>query len=184
MTNGIEKTLNLRSLSDVISEEDPELAEEMSLSSNDEEEFENDSCDSSYNHSMPALTSAAGILSNVQEQKHNSEMDKVNSEALQSYEHIFKLAQNVNPERSARLFEVAGQFLKLAMDSSNSKADKQLQLGKLKIATKRMNIDAGLSDQIAEGKQIMMDRNHLLKELLDEARDVEVIDADIDDDNQ
>jgi hypothetical protein len=48
---------------------------------------------------------------------------EVYDEALQSYKDIKDLGQNVNPERSAKLFEVAKDYLKLALDAAKEKAE-------------------------------------------------------------
>ena len=174
MTDGIEKSLNLKPLKDVIKEENPQLAEEIAEQSH-MPEAQSEAFEDFYLPAMAEKTEDPSI--SVNEMGHDDEMNNVAKEAMATYRHIFQVAQNVNPERSARLFEVAGQYLKLAVDTSNSKVDRQVQVSKLKLLARKLDVQDELSGRIREGKEIIADRNQILKQLLKENQTTEVIDA-------
>jgi len=101
--------------------------------------------------------------------RHDQETDEIRKKAISAFEDIMELGQNVEPGRSARMFEVAGQFLKTGLDASNSKIDKQLKAAKLKLEAKRLKVDDDTFDSINHGAEVIADRNALLKTLLDES---------------
>lgn len=113
----------------------------------------------------------AGILANVMEDQHDRETEEIRKKAIALCDEVAEVARNVNPERSARLFEVAGQMLKTGLDASNSKSEKQLKAAKLKLEARRLKIDDELIGEISHGKVILADRNSLLKQLIAESRD-------------
>ena len=69
-----------------------------------------------------ALTTVTGV------DKHDQEMDELFAKAISSHEDLVELGKNVPPGQSGRIYEVAGQFLKHALDARNSKADKKIKL--------------------------------------------------------
>ena len=140
MTKGIDETLNLPS-EEELAEENTDLVE----------------------------TSDNKALTETKSDNHDQETDEVRQKALKAFDDIMDLGQNVNPERSARLFEVAGQFLKTGLDASNSKMDKQLKAAKLKLEAKRLKIDDETIGSINHGAEVIADRNALLKTLVDES---------------
>lgn len=113
----------------------------------------------------------AGILANVMEDQHDRETEEIRKKAIALCDEVAEVARNVNPERSARLFEVAGQMLKTGLDAANSKSEKQLKAAKLKLEARRLKIDDELIGEISHGKVILADRNALLKQLVAESRD-------------
>ena len=110
------------------------------------------------------------ILSKVNEDTHELEVDEIRKKALSAYEDIMEVGKNVNPERSARLFEVAGQFLKASLDAANSKSEKQLKVAKLKLEAAKLKINEEMMDQISSGREVMADRNELLKQMMAESK--------------
>ena len=112
-----------------------------------------------------------GILANVMEDQHDRETEEIRKKAIALCDEVAEVARNVNPERSARLFEVAGQMLKTGLDAANSKSEKQLKAAKLKLEARRLKIDDELIGEISHGKVILADRNSLLKQLVAESRD-------------
>jgi len=101
--------------------------------------------------------------------KHDIEADEVREKALSAFDDIMELGRNVEPSRSARIFEVAGQFLKTGLDATNSKADKKLKATKLKLEARRLRVDDETLDRLAHGVEIVADRNALLKQLVSES---------------
>lgn len=101
-----------------------------------------------------ALTAVTGV------DKHDSEMDEISGKALSSYEDLVELGKNVPPGQSGRIYEVAGQMLKHALDARNSKADKKIKLMELQLKKLKLEQDEGNGDSEAKGDQL--DRNELL----------------------
>ncbi|KKM66648.1 hypothetical protein LCGC14_1479060 [marine sediment metagenome] len=123
----------------------------------------------------------AGILANVMEDQHDRETEEIRKKAIALCDEVAEVARNVNPERSARLFEVAGQMLKTGLDAANSKSEKQLKAAKLKLEARRLKIDDELIGEISHGKVILADRNALLKQLVAESRD-NIVDVELKED--
>lgn len=155
MNKKIEETFNLPPLEEVLQEE------------NIEESYEEE-------QEVPSTAlveqKKSGILANVKEDEHDKEVDEVRQKALSAYDDIMEVGRNVNPERSARLFEVAGQFLRTGLDASNSKSEKQLKAAKLKIEAARLKVSNEMVDQINSGREVMADRNELLKQMMAESK--------------
>ena len=113
-------------------------------------------------NTLTNIPNSAGILANVAEDQHDRETEEIRKKAINLCDEVAEVARNVNPERSARLFEVAGQMLKTGLDASNSKSEKQLKAAKLKLEAKRLKLDDELVGEISHGKEILADRNTLL----------------------
>jgi hypothetical protein len=108
---------------------------------------------------------------------HDTETENIRAKALDLQEEIADIARNVEPSRSARMFEVSGQHLKIALDASNSKEKHKLEAAKLKIEAARLKIDDQTVNSLNNGMEVMADRNDLIKQLLaeDSASIVDVI---------
>lgn len=159
MTSGIEDTFNLTPLKDAIAEQDPDLAEKLdNLANNINVE--------QTNNELPAVENNEFL--NVGEKLHDRETSEIRTKALEAYKDVFAVAQNVDPMRSARLFEVAGQFLKTALDSSNSRVDRELNIAKLRMQVQKLNLQEGFNGAIANGAEVMADRNEVLKQMIAE----------------
>ena len=61
------------------------------------------------------------------------EMDKLAVEAEESYKNLMDLGMNVDSRYSGRIFEVASNFLKNAIDAKSSKIDKKLKMVDLQL---------------------------------------------------
>lgn len=114
--------------------------------------------------------------------RHDQETDEIREKAMTAFDDIMEVGRNVNPERSARLFEVAGQFLKTGLDASNSKMDKELKAAKLKLEAKRLKVDDETLDTINHGAEILADRNALLRTLIHESEE-NTVDIEADEEN-
>lgn len=128
-------------------------------------------------------TPKRNVLENIKEDQHDKEADDVRNKAIQAFEDIMEVGRNVNPERSARLFEVAGQFLRTGLDASNSKAEKQLKAAKLKIEAVKLKVSDEMVEQLSSGNEVMADRNELLKQMMVEGKK-ETIDVTVQDETQ
>ena len=95
------------------------------------------------------------------------ELDKLAIEAEESYKNLMDLGMNVDSRYSGRIFEVASNFLKNAIDAKSSKIDKKLKMVDLQL--KKMKLDQGNKDggPIEESDGfVISDRNELMKKLL------------------
>ena len=95
------------------------------------------------------------------------ELDKLAIEAEESYKNLMDLGMNVDSRYSGRIFEVAGNFLRNAIDAKGSKIDKKLKMVELQL--KKMKLDQGNKDggPIEESDGfVISDRNELMKKLL------------------
>ena len=95
------------------------------------------------------------------------ELDKLAVEAEESYKNLMDLGMNVDSRYSGRIFEVAGNFLRNAIDAKGSKIDKKLKMVELQL--KKMKLDQGNKDggPIEESDGfVISDSNELMKKLL------------------
>jgi|TARA_B110000858_G_C17436721_1_gene307925 hypothetical protein len=95
------------------------------------------------------------------------ELDKLAVESEESYKNLMDLGMNVDSRYSGRIFEVASNFLKNAIDAKSSKIDKKLKMVDLQL--KKMKLDQGNKDggtvEESDGF-VISDRNELMKKLL------------------
>lgn len=87
-------------------------------------------------------------------------LDAVYDNAITAFNEHAGLAENADPRFAARNGEVAAQFLKIALDSANSKVDAKYKRAKIKVATQ----GAGTPNSV-QNNLIVADRNNLLKQL-------------------
>lgn len=161
MNSKIEKTFNLPPLNEVLSE----------IEQTEEQETSTELVDS---------TNINSFL-DINENQHENEVDDIQKKAIKAFEDTFELGKNVEPSRSARLLEVAGQFLKTGLDASNSKIDARIKAAKLKIEARRLKVDDEMMGEVRRGNEILVDRNEMIKQIIDESNG-KVIDVDIEED--
>ncbi len=96
---------------------------------------------------------------------HDSEMDDISKKALDTFSDLISLGNNVPDVHAGKIYEVAGQMLKTAMDARNSKADKKLKMIELQLKKVRAEqIDFELGTGPVKGAQGgEFDRNELMK---------------------
>ena len=95
------------------------------------------------------------------------ELDKLATEAEESYKNLMDLGMNVDSRYSGRIFEVASSMLRNAIDAKGSKIDKKLKMVELQL--KKLKLDKtgkGDPDPIESEGMIIADRNELMKKLL------------------
>ena len=96
-----------------------------------------------------------------------NDIDKLAIESEESYKNLMDLGMNVDSRYSGRIFEVAGNFLRNAIDAKGSKIDKKLKMVELQL--KKMKLDQGNKDGPAIEESdgfVISDRNELMKKLL------------------
>ena len=96
------------------------------------------------------------------------EMDKLAMEAEESYKNLMDLGMNVDSRYSGRIFEVASNFLKNAIDAKSSKIDKKLKMVELQLKKLKLDKDGNKDGGPVEESDgfVISDRNELMKKLL------------------
>ena len=96
---------------------------------------------------------------------HDSEMDDIARKAVDTFNDLISLGSNVPDMHAGKIYEVAGQMLKTALDAKNSKADKKLKMIELqlkKVRAEQIDFDLGAGPAKGQGGG-EFDRNELLK---------------------
>ena len=96
------------------------------------------------------------------------ELDKLAVEAEESYKNLMDLGMNVDSRYSGRIFEVAGNFLRNAIDAKGSKIDKKLKMVELQLKKMKLDKDGNKDGGPVEESDgfVISDRNELMKKLL------------------
>ena len=95
------------------------------------------------------------------------ELDKLAIESEESYKNLMDLGMNVDSRYSGRIFEVASNFLRNAIDAKSGKIDKKLKMIELQLKKQKLdqsNKDGGPIEE-SDGF-VISDRNELMKKLL------------------
>ena len=95
---------------------------------------------------------------------HDSEMDEIATKAVKTFEDLIVLGGNVPDLHAGKIYEVAGQMLKTALDAKNAKAERKLKMIDLqlkKVRSEQIDLDQGNGDRKNSGGEF--DRNELLK---------------------
>jgi len=97
----------------------------------------------------------------------DAELDTLADKAEKAFEDLMDLGMNVEAKYGSRMFEVAGNMLKTAVDAKSAKIDKKLKMVELQL--KKLAIDKknnNDSEDPVEGSGfIVTDRNSLLEKL-------------------
>lgn len=104
----------------------------------------------------------------------DKEMDDLAQDAKDSFDTLMDLGMNVDPRYSGKMFEVASQLLGHAITAKNAKIDKKLKMVELQLKQARLEqIEKRHADDRGdiEGEGMVVDRNELLKQLLDQNKD-------------
>src|SRR5210317_1003995 len=96
------------------------------------------------------------------------ELDKLAVEAEESYKNLMDLGMNVDSRYSGRIFEVASNFLRNAIDAKGSKIDKKLKMVELQLKKMKLDKDGNKDGGPVEESDgfVISDRNELMKKLL------------------
>ena len=95
------------------------------------------------------------------------ELDGLAAKAEQAFDDLMDLGMNVEAKYGSRMFEVAGNMLKTAVDAKSAKIDKKLKMVELQL--KKLAIDKkntpDTEDPVEGQGYIISDRNSLLEKL-------------------
>lgn len=96
----------------------------------------------------------------------DKELDEVSSRSLNAYDDLMDLGMNVESRYSGRIFEVAGQMLKINLDSKVAKLDKKLKMVELQLKKEKLNQDAPMTNEYIQAEGLVIsDRNSLIEKL-------------------
>lgn len=96
---------------------------------------------------------------------HDREMDDIAVKAIKTFEDLIALGGNVPDMHAGKIYEVAGQMLKTALEAKNAKAERKLKMIDLqlkKVRAEQIDLDQGNGDRKNSGGG-EFDRNELLK---------------------
>ena len=98
---------------------------------------------------------------------HDTDMDDIAKKAVDTFNDLISLGGNVPDMHAGKIYEVAGQMLKTALDAKNAKAEKKLKMIELQLKKIRAEqIDFDLGQGPGKGSQGgEFDRNELLKHI-------------------
>lgn len=89
------------------------------------------------------------------------ELDELAKQALDGYEMVFDLGLNVEPSKSARLFEVASALLKHSIDAKNMKITNNIKIAELQLKKDKLDQDQKIEDNKLKHKEKIKDINTL-----------------------
>jgi hypothetical protein len=99
---------------------------------------------------------------------HDNEMDDIADKAVNTFNNLIVLGGNVPDMHAGKIYEVAGQMLKTALEAKNAKAEKKLRMIELqlkKVRAEQIDLDQGNGERKAAGG-VEFDRNELLKHIV------------------
>lgn len=98
-------------------------------------------------------------------ESHDTEMDSIAAKAIRTFEDLLALGNNVPDMHAGKIYEVAGQMLKTALDAKNAKAEKKLRMIELqlkKIRVEQIDSELGVGPR-AGNTNNEFDRAELIK---------------------
>ena len=157
MTKKLEEEFNLPSIDDATMKENADATQKFDVQDVTAVDIED---------VQTALTNAEKIdhaLQNVKGlEEHDSEMDDIAQQAVDSYQQLMNLGMNVGDREAGSIFDSAAKMLKTALEAKDSKIDSKLKQIDLMIKKGRLDNNATSSSSGgADGQAV--DRNELLK---------------------
>lgn len=97
-------------------------------------------------------------------ESHDSEMDEIASQAVDSYEQLMSLGMNMTDMAAGQVFNNAANMLKIALEAKDSKVNRKLKQIDLMLKKARLDQQEKKNDpDVQEVQATMFDRNELLK---------------------
>ena len=157
MTKKLEEEFNLPPIEEALAKEDQEYEDTPTLEETKAEIV----------HIEDQLSVSEKINMAFKEVKgledHESEMNDIAKEAIDSYKQLMSLGMNVSDMAAGKVFAEASNMLKIALDASDSKTKAKLQQVDLMIKKARLDNNSGRSGETTADGSIVYDRNELLK---------------------
>lgn len=96
----------------------------------------------------------------------DEELNDIADKAITAYDDLMDLGMNVEARYSGRMFEVAGNMLKTALDAKVAKLDKKLKMVELQLKKQKLDSESVSEGSFTEGAGfVVSDRNSLLDRL-------------------
>ena len=94
---------------------------------------------------------------------HDSEMDDIAVQAVESYEQLMSLGMNMTDMAAGPVFSNAAAMLKIALEAKDSKVSRKLK--QIDLMIKKANLDARTAkdDDATEATATLLDRNELMR---------------------
>jgi hypothetical protein len=97
----------------------------------------------------------------------DKEMDDLASKATESFDNLMDLGMQVDSRYASEIFAVAGAMLGHAITAKNAKLNKKLKMIELQLKKAKLDQDLGSDDKLPTAEGTVLDRNELLKRLLE-----------------
>jgi|APFre7841882654_1041346.scaffolds.fasta_scaffold84819_2 hypothetical protein len=156
MTKKMEEFFNLPPAEELEAEEEPPIKTREQLMVEAKEIYTSLTTAEKVDYALPTVV---GL------DMHDSEMDTIAFKAVKTFEDLIALGGNVPDIHAGKIYEVAGQMLKTALEAKNAKAEKKLRMIELqlkKVRAEQIDIDQGNGNRKLSGGG-EFDRNELLK---------------------
>ena len=103
----------------------------------------------------------------------DNELDELADLAKEKFEDLMNLGMNVEARYSGTILQTAGVLLGHAITAKQAKIDKKLRMVDLQLKKMRLDQNALNTDSLppVEGKAIVLDRNEMLRQILQENKD-------------
>lgn len=131
-----------------------------------------DNHDESVEHSITTIEEALSISEKINGalaevrgmESHDSEMDEIAQQAVDSYEQLMSLGMNMTDMAAGQVFNNAANMLKIALEAKDSKVNRKLKQIDLMLKKARLDQQEQKNNPDAQEVQAtMFDRNELLK---------------------
>lgn len=97
-------------------------------------------------------------------ESHDSEMDEIAQQAVDSYEQLMTLGMNMTDMAAGQVFNNAANMLKIALEAKDSKVNRKLKQIDLMLKKARLDQQEQKNNpDVQEVQATMFDRNELLK---------------------
>ena len=161
MTKRLEDLLNLPSSREIIAEDTQE--EETETTEIEEYVEQHVFGRAKIDHALPIVDEL--------DKTTDDELNSIAKMALNSYEDLMNLGYNVEPNRSARIFEIAERMLHTGLRARIAKIDKKLktvdlQIKREKLDGRKVNNNRTHSEINTDEGYVITDRNSLIKKLI------------------
>ena len=97
----------------------------------------------------------------------DQEMDDLASKASESFDDLMNLGMQVDSRYASEIFAVAGTMLGHAITAKTAKMNKKLKMIQLQLQKAKMDQSSGQEPETTSGQGRVLDRNDLLRTLLD-----------------
>lgn len=98
----------------------------------------------------------------------DQEMDDLAGKATESFDDLMNLGMQVDSRYASEIFAVAGTMLGHAITAKTAKMNKKLKMIQLQMQKAKLDQSSGIDDKLPEGEGRVLDRNELLRTLLNQ----------------